>query len=49
MRIAIIGAGIYGAYIADMLSNDRKCLIDLYEKKNKILSELLKKISIDFM
>ena len=43
MRIAIIGAGIYGAYIADMLSNDRKCLIDLYEKKNKILSETAQK------
>ena len=43
MRIAIIGAGIYGSYIADMLSNNKKCSIDLYEKKNQILSETAQK------
>jgi hypothetical protein len=43
VRVAIIGAGIYGAYIADTLSNDKKCLIDLYEKKNQILTETAQK------
>ena len=33
MKIAIIGVGLYGAYIADMLSENKKISVHLYEKK----------------
>ena len=43
MKIAIIGVGIYGAYIADKLSKNKKYIIDLYEKEKEILTSTAKK------
>ena len=43
MKIAIIGVGLYGAYIASMLSENKKFSIDLYEKRKKILDSTAKK------
>ena len=43
MKVAIIGAGLYGSYIAYMLSRNKKISIDLYEKKKKILDSTAKK------
>ncbi len=43
MKIAIIGIGLYGAYIADKLSENKKISLDLFEKKNKTLNSTAKK------
>ena len=43
MKVAIVGAGLYGSYIAYMLSRNKKISIDLYEKKKKILDSTAKK------
>ena len=43
MKIAIIGVGLYGAYIADMLSENKKISVHLYEKKKKLLDSTAKK------
>lgn len=43
MKIAIVGVGLYGAYIADMLSNNKKFSVDLYDAKKEILSVTAKK------
>lgn len=43
MKIAIIGAGIYGAYIANKLSENKNLSIDLFEKRKKILNSTAKK------
>lgn len=43
MKIAIIGAGLYGAYFADMLSENKKFSIDLYDKRKSILNSTAKK------
>ena len=39
MKIAIIGGGFYGAYLAYKLSKNKKIKIDLFEKNNSILKE----------
>ena len=43
MKIAIIGAGLYGSYFAYMLSKNKKLNIDLFDKENKILNSTAKK------
>lgn len=43
MKIAIIGAGIYGSYISDMLSENKKISVDIFEKNTKILNSIAKK------
>lgn len=43
MKIAIVGVGLYGAYIAEMLSKNKKNQIDLFEKKKIILDSTAKK------
>ena len=43
MKVAIVGAGLYGSYIAYMLSRNKKISIDLYEKRDKILDSTAKK------
>ena len=39
MKIAIIGGGFYGVYLAYKLSKNKKIKIDLFEKNNSILKE----------
>ena len=43
MKIAIIGIGLYGAYIANQLSKNKKLSLDLFEKRNKTLNSTAKK------
>ena len=39
MKIAIIGGGFYGVYLAYKLSKNKKIKVDLFEKNNLILKE----------
>jgi hypothetical protein len=39
MKIAIVGGGFYGVYLAYKLSQNNKLQIDLFEKNNTILNE----------
>ena len=39
MKIAIIGAGFYGSYLAYKFSNIKSVKVDLFEKNKRILSE----------
>ncbi len=43
MKIAIIGVGLYGAYIANELCKNKKFNLDLYDKRKKILDSTAKK------
>jgi hypothetical protein len=39
MKIAIVGGGFYGVYLAYKLSQNKKLQIDLFEKNNTLLNE----------
>ena len=39
MKIAIIGAGFYGSYLAYKFSNISNVKVDLFEKNKEILTE----------
>ena len=43
MKIAIIGVGLYGAYIAYKLGKFKNISVDLFEKRKKILDSTSKK------
>ena len=42
MKIAIIGAGFYGTYIAYKFSKNNKHQVDIFEKNKQICSEVVK-------